>query len=81
MEYVRGNITKFWWDNETKTAMSNNAGFFPATTDLLIKFCKLMIEDVKQVDILGSGLKEEKLINNLLLNAVKLRLPDLYSTT
>lgn len=75
--YIRGNSTAFWWDEETLNSMCNNAGFFPRSFEHLEKFSKLMLEDIKQVDVLGSWLKEEKLLNSYFSNFVKVRLPDL----
>lgn len=75
--YVKGNTTAFWWEEETIKTMCNNAGFFPASTELLTKFAELMLNDMKQVDVLGSWLKEEKLLSHYLSNAIKVRLPDL----
>ncbi len=75
--YIKGNSTAFWWEEETIKSMCNNAGFFPPSVKLLEKFSKLMLEDMKQVDVLGSWLKEEKLLSSFFTNAVKVRLPDL----
>jgi hypothetical protein len=36
------------------------SGFFPPTVEKLEQFCELMLEDLKQVDILGSWLEGEK---------------------
>lgn len=75
--YIKGKSTPFWWDDETISSMCNNAGFFPASIELLEQFSRLMLEDMKQADVLGSWLKEEKQLKDHLTNAVKVRLPDL----
>jgi hypothetical protein len=77
INYINGKSTPFWWDDETLSSMCNNAGFFPASIELLEKFSKLMLDDMNQVDILGSWLKEENLLHHYLTNAIKVRLPDL----
>lgn len=76
INYIKGKSTPFWWDEETISSMCNNAGFFPASVDLLEKFSQLMLEDMKQADVLGSWLKEEKILDHY-LHAIKVRLPDL----
>lgn len=75
--YIKGNTIPFWWDEETIKTMCNNAGFFPPSVELLERFSKLMLDDMQQADVLGSWLKEEKLVSQYLKNAVKVRLPDL----
>ena len=75
--YLTGKTKAFWWEAETIETMCNNAGFFPKSTPLLEKFSELMLEDMKQVDVLGSWLLEESFIDSYMPNAVKVRLPDL----
>ena len=77
LNYIKGNSTPFWWDEETIETMCNNAGFFPPDAGLLAKFSELMLSDMQQADMLGSWLKEEKLLSHYLSNTTKVRLPDL----
>lgn len=42
--------------------MTECAGFFPSTDANLMKFGELMVEDMKQVDLLGSWLREEQVM-------------------
>jgi hypothetical protein len=44
------------------TSMHDLSGFFPLTNQAIIKFSDLMLEDMKQLDILGSWRIEEKLL-------------------
>jgi hypothetical protein len=76
-DYFRGVTNPFQWKDETINAMCNNAGFFPPSIELLEKFSKLMLEDMKLVDVLGTCLKNEKLLSHYLSNAVKVPLPDI----
>src|SRR6266542_4678395 len=57
--------------------MSNLSGFYPSTKENIIKFSELMMNDMKQVDILGTWRKEEKLFAKDLNLALKIRLQDL----
>ena len=57
--------------------MSILSGFYPSTKENIIKFSKKMIDDMKEVDILGTWRKEEKLFDNELKFAKKIRLKDL----
>lgn len=46
--------------------MQNNAGFFPANSENMECFGKMMLEDAKEVDVLGSWLRNEFYINGYL---------------
>ncbi len=43
----------FWWDNSIRAGLNNNAGFFPPTTESMQRFSDLVINDAKEIDILG----------------------------
>lgn len=53
-EFIKGNAPDPIWNKALLGYMQNNAGFFPTTEENIIKFCKLMIEDTKHLDLLGS---------------------------
>lgn len=57
--------------------MSILSGFYPSTKENIFKFSMKMIDDMKEVDILGTWRKEEKLFENELKFAKKIRLKDL----
>ena len=63
--------------NTILNKMSILSGFYPSTEDNIIRFSKLMLEDLKEVDILGSWRIEEKLLSKELKSAKKVRLRDL----
>ena len=68
--------TAFHW-KDLLDFVTERAGFFPKNIDLLKDFCSMMIEDMKQVDVLGSWRKEEFYVNSLMKSAVRIRLRDL----
>lgn len=49
-------------EDKVHLSMRINAGFFPDNRDSIIRFSKLMVEDMKQLDILGSWRIEEKFL-------------------
>ena len=53
------------------------SGFYPSTEVNIARFSQLMMEDFKEVNILGSWRKEEKIIANELKQAKKIRLEDI----
>lgn len=70
LEIHKPSITKYFnfitnrskhldWHNPTTEMLHINAGFFPKTPNMVEKYCQLIIEDIPQIDILGSWIKEE----------------------
>ena len=55
--------------------METGAGFFPATDEMIQKFSRLMIEDMKYLDILGSWRIEERLLTKYTPTAKRVTLP------
>ena len=62
-KYIQGKQFPWWWEAHVKDQMTRWSGFFPSTDENLLKFGDLMIEDSKQVDILGSWLPDEEIMN------------------
>jgi len=76
-DYIKGKSYNWWWERSTINQMQNWSGFFPAERSKIEDFCKLIIKDIPEVDILGSWLKEEVIFNTSLVNAKRLVLEDL----
>lgn len=58
-KYIKGEQTEWWWNKNIMKQMQEWSGFFPPTEEMLSRFCEMMMEDAKEVDILGSWLKQE----------------------
>ena len=74
IDYIKLKQTQWWWDKSFINTLNINAGFFPTTHEKIEQFCCLMLEDIPQVDILGSWLLKEVNFNNYLVQATKVRL-------
>lgn len=75
LKYIKGHEFQWWWNKRLMGFMQSNAGFFPSTEENLTKFGDMMIEDSKQLDILGSWLPDEKtMITSFNLNLTKVTL-------
>ena len=61
-KYVQGKQFPWWWEENVKEQMTKWSGFFPSSEENLMKFGSLMLEDMTQVDILGSWLRNEQLM-------------------
>lgn len=75
--FIKGMSPAWWWNNLSLSQMHTNAGFFPMALPKIENFCKLMIEDMLSVDILGSWRLEERFFNTELINSKKVMLEDL----
>ena len=76
-QFFFGRSDAMWWKSHVKRDMEISAGFFPSTDSNLTRFCELMLEDMKHVDIIGSWLSGEALFEKELNLAMKVPLADL----
>lgn len=74
ISYIRGETQNWWWDKTLIGFFNTNAGFFPISMDKIEEFCKLMIKEIPEVDILGSWLAEENVFKKELRFAKKVNL-------
>ena len=75
LKYISGKSPQWWWNKRLMKFMQSNAGFFPSTEENLMRFGEMMVEDSKQLDILGSWLPdEETMITDFNLNLTKVTL-------
>lgn len=75
LKYIQGKQFAWWWEDNVKDQMTRWSGFFPSTEENLMKFGEMMVEDSKQLDILGSWLPDEKtMITSFNLNLTKVTL-------
>ncbi len=75
--FIKGRTPPWWWEKSTILQMQNWSGFFPAEIDYIEKYCELMINDIPEVDILGSWLKQEVFFQEKLKYAKRIVLEDL----
>lgn len=75
INYFAGKQKEWWWNETGMQQMQQWSGFFPLDVDALSKFCKLMLFDIKQLNLLGSWCdKNEYMIKDMLLNVEKVTL-------
>jgi hypothetical protein len=72
--YIQGKNFPWWWEPSTLQQMQQWSGFFPPTIDNIEKFCELMLNDIPEVDILGTWLKNEDIFSSELSSAKKVGL-------
>ncbi|WP_125722361.1 hypothetical protein [Flavobacterium ustbae] len=76
-EYIKGDIDLIGRETNVEYCMQNNAGFFPTDEASLKKFSKLMLDSMKDLDILGSWLHKEKIFEKELAHVRTVGLGDL----
>jgi hypothetical protein len=77
LSFIKGKSPAWWWEPELMAQLCVFSGFFPNDPGKISKFCELMLEDIQQIDILGSWLVNEKHFSNQLGNARRVMLEDL----
>jgi hypothetical protein len=63
--YLRGELPQFWFKRFLVDDVTNNAGVFPRTRDVVRRFCQRVLDDAAAVDILGSWLTKEQYLRPL----------------
>lgn len=69
IKYIKGEQQQWWWNKKLMMYMQNNAGFFPTTEKMLSLFCKNMLKDAQEVDLLGSWQNNEIYLKKQLRHA------------
>lgn len=64
--FIKGETPAWWWQENVMKQLQVWSGFFPPTKEKIEKFCELMLEDRKLVDILGSWLADEKFVDDVM---------------
>jgi hypothetical protein len=75
--YISSKTPAWWWNEETISLLGRVAGFFPLEITKIEKFCEMMLEEIPNVDILGSWRREEVFVQEQLGNVKKVMLEDL----
>ncbi len=75
--YLLGEAGPFWYDDNIKKQMKEGGGFFPITENNLNKFSKMLMEESKNIDILGSWITGEKQIQENFSKAKIITLRDI----
>lgn len=77
INYIIGKSPAWWNKAFLCNQIRDFSGFFPADSDLVDKFVTLVLEDIKQIDILGSWVQSEKFLDAELIHCKKVFLKDL----
>jgi hypothetical protein len=76
-KYIKEQAPPWWWEKDIINTMQLWSGFFPANVEYIQRFCKLFLTDMREIDVLGSWLKQEIFFDEQLKNSKKVVLEDL----
>jgi len=80
LDFFRGKIQNVGWlDRKSLKVLCNNAGFFPNDVSLLPDFFDTNYKALKQIDVLGSYIANEKYFKKELATAKKVNLDGYYA--
>lgn len=77
-QYAKGSKVEPWWSENTIRIITHNAGLFPAEISVIEAFCKLVLNDIPEIDVLGSWLGGERWIKHLMPETKFMRFHDFY---
>lgn len=74
VKFIKGEQPQWWWNESTLRYMESNAGFYPSNHETISKFSELMLNDAKELDVLGSWLSSERYVEHYYPSATKVKL-------
>jgi hypothetical protein len=77
LDFIKGRSSPWWWEESTINQMQSWSGFFPNDVNLIEQFCELMMQDIKEIDVLGSWLNQEILFSKELVESKRIILEDM----
>lgn len=77
LQYIKGKIPAWWNRQFLCNQIQTFSGFFPNKVDSVQRFVNLVCEDIKQIDVLGSWIKSEEYISQMLSHTQRVFLRDL----
>lgn len=74
LAFLRSDIGPFWWDRGIIRRAHINAGLFPPTPEIIYRYAQRMLEDVRDIDLLGTMHPEDRRLLHLFAEAPRLPL-------
>ena len=74
-KFILTDAEPWWWMEKRMTAMRDLSGFFPLTEEAIVRFCEMSIKDAEEIDLLGSWMEKEWLVEDLIAGKEKVFLP------
>lgn len=74
IKFIKHEQPAWWWNSGIIEKIRDYSGVFPSSAEMCAKFAQLMLEDMKQVDVLGSWCRDENYVINRMPNATLVHL-------
>lgn len=74
LRYITGKSIQWWWGENFMNQIRDFSGFFPPTKEKITEFCEMMMEDMKEIDILASWRPGEVFFEKELRHSKKIHL-------
>ena len=74
LKYIKGEQPEWWWNKNIMNQMQQWSGFFPPTPKNIQRFGDLMMQDIKELDLLGSWLSNEHYLRTQINSVPKIAL-------
>ena len=71
LDFISNKSAPWWWNKNILANFQMWSGFFPLDTLLVERYCKLVLSDIPEVNILGTWTADKKLCEEQLVNASK----------
>ena len=71
LDFIRNKCPSWWWNKKILRNFCVYSGFFPNKKILVEKYCKLVISDIPQIDVLGTWIPDKDLFEEELKNTIK----------
>jgi len=78
ISFIKGDKVEPWWSENTLKLITHNAGVFPREIEVIEKFCRLLLTEMKEIDVLGSWLGGEMWIKSMMTGTKFMRFHDFY---
>lgn len=77
-KFIRGYPVPLFYNKEIQR-LNNNAGVFPPTEEIVNRFCQLMLQDMRTVDILASYAWNERYVLDYISHCTTINLDGYYA--
>lgn len=75
--YISWRQQAWWWNGTAKRSLATFSGFFPTTDENLVRFGEMMLEDLRQADILVTLTHAEEYFQEYFAQAKRVTLPSM----
>ncbi len=72
--FVTGKVPAWWWEELKVSQLCSHSGFFPKKIQEVERFCALVLDDMRHLDVLGSWLPNEQYVSAELAGVLRVKM-------